>query len=346
MIRVGIVGASGYTGAELVRLLSAHPQVKIAAATSESFAGQALNEVYPALMAAGEIKLARFTDTHWSSTDMEAVFLALPHGEAQAVAPALLGAGLKVIDLSGDFRFAETPVYEQWYHRPHTAKELAPLAVYGLPELFRDQIRNARLVANPGCFVTAAVLALWPLVHEGWVDPSALIVDAKTGVSGAGRTPKPETIFTKISENVVPYKTTGTHQHTPEIEMVLKHAGHDVRVTLTPQLVPARRGILAMAYGRLQAEIEEQELNQLYQRHFGSEPFVRLLTSGWPDLGCTQGTNLCVVRPAVDLRTRTAVVAASLDNLIKGASGQAIQNLNLMFGLDETLGLPGVGSAV
>lgn len=346
MIRVGILGASGYTGAELVRLLAGHPSAKVVAATSETFAGKKLRDVYPGLGPAGDMVLTPLAQTDLSPAAVDAVFLALPHGESQAQAPKFVQAGLKVVDLSGDFRFPDTAVYEKWYQREHAAKEWADQAVYGLPELFRKKILGAQFVSNPGCFVTASVLALYPLVKAGWADARTLIVDAKTGITGAGRKAKTESMFTAVSENVVPYKLAGTHQHTPEMEQALSQAsGREVTITFTPQLVPARRGILTAAYGRLLQPTTTAQLLDLYREQYQDEPFVSVRgpENGWPDLASAVGSNQCVLRAAVDERTGLAVAVSAIDNLIKGASGQAVQNFNLMFDLDETAGLPRAG---
>jgi N-acetyl-gamma-glutamyl-phosphate reductase len=346
MIRIVIAGASGFTGAELARLLHQHPDVSVVAATSETYSGKLLSDVYPALGQAGNLRLTALAETDLTTKTCDAVFLALPHGEAQALVPKLLPAGPKVIDLSGDFRFPDTAVYETWYKRKHTAKELANKAVYGLPEFFRKEIAQAVFVANSGCFATACELALYPLLRAGLANARQLVVDAKTSPSGAGRTPANDNMLTSVSENVVPYKTAGTHQHTPEIEMILSRVtGQDVRLTLTPQLVPARRGILAVAYAPLTQSLDSGQITALYQDTYAHEPFVQVrpVLAPWPTLTCAVGTNLCVISAAVDQRTGLAVVAASLDNLIKGASGQAVQNFNLMFGLDETSGLSQCG---
>ncbi|MEW6516785.1 MAG: N-acetyl-gamma-glutamyl-phosphate reductase [candidate division FCPU426 bacterium] len=345
MIRIAIVGASGYTGAELVRLLSLHPEAKVVAATSDSFAGQKLGDLYPALGAAGDMVLRKLSDADLSPKSADVVFLAVPHGESLKLTPGLVASGAKVIDLSGDFRFHDTSVYEAWYKHPHTAKELAGQAVYGLPELFRDKIRGAKLIANPGCYVTSVVLSLFPLVKTGLVDCQHILVDAKSGVSGAGRKVQYETQFARVSENIIPYKV-GVHQHTPEMEQSLKMAGgREVVITFSPHLVPARRGILSVAYARLLNHSTTAELTRLYQDFYRNEPFVEVRTapSGLPELASAVGTNRCLVSVLADERTQTAIAVASLDNLIKGASGQAIQNLNLLAGLPESLGLTGPG---
>jgi N-acetyl-gamma-glutamyl-phosphate reductase len=349
MLKVAVVGASGYSGAELVRLLANHPEVKVVAATSETFAGKKLREVYPGLGSAGDILLTTLAQTELTPRKVEAVFLALPHGEAQTVAPGLLATGLKVIDLSGDFRFADTAIYEKWYQRKHTAKDWAGKAVYGFPELFRSRLAGAQLVANPGCYVTGAVLALFPLLKAGWAAPDSLIVDAKSGWTGAGRKAQTENMFTQAAENVSPYKMAGIHQHIPEMEQALAQAtGQAVRLTFSPQMVPARRGILTTAYARLLQPRTSETLAALVQETYREEPFLTVLGSGasWPELVAAVGSNQCVVKAAVDANTGLAVVVSAIDNLIKGAAGMAIQNLNLMFGLPETSGLPGAGFAL
>ena len=346
MIKVGIVGASGYTGAELVRLLAQHPEVRVTVATSETFANKKLSEIYPALGPNGELVLCPLTQADLSPKSVDLVFLGLPHGEAMKVAPKVVKSGVKVIDLSGDFRFHDTTQYETWYQHKHTAKEWAANAVYGMPELFRDQIKAASFVSNPGCYVTAAVLAVYPMVRAGAIETNNIIVDAKSGISGAGRKAKPETQFNRISENIIPYKMAGTHQHTPEMEMALSQAtGQDVLITFSPQMIPARRGILVTAYGKLHKPLTSEEVSAVFRKTYENEDFVRVLgqTEPWPDLASVVAGNFCVVKASVDSRTGLVVMAGAIDNLIKGASGQAIQNMNLMLGLDEGLGLPRTG---
>lgn len=349
MLKVAVVGASGFSGAELVRLLLQHPQVTLTAATAETFSGQTLSQVYPAFGSQGDrITLTSLASTELNLDTAQVVFLALPHGEAALLAPKLLAQKIKVIDLSGDFRFPDTQVYTTWYGATHPAPEWARQAVYGLPELNREAIKHARLIANPGCYATAAILALLPLVKAGWVEPGSLLVDAKSGSTGAGRKAKLETQFTSLSENVVPYKLAGVHQHTPEIEQALAQiAGAPVSLLLTPQLVPARRGILALAYAKLSRNrnLTAAELVAHYEQTYASEPCVEVRSEAeaWPDLATAVGTNTCVIKPGVDPRTGWVVVAASLDNLGKGAAGQAVQNLNLMQGWPENSGLPAIG---
>lgn len=346
MIKAAIVGASGYTGAELVRLLAHHPQVTLAAVTSESYAGQPLSSLYPALHQEGDMILSRVADTPLEPEKVDVVFLGLPHGESMKLTPQIAATGVKVIDLSGDFRFRDVRVYEKWYHQEHTAPEAAAEAVYGMPELFRDSIKSARFVANPGCYVSATVLALYPLLRHGLVEAQAIIADAKSGISGAGRKANPGLMFNRISENVIPYKIGGQHQHTPEMEQALSLAtGQEVRLSFTPQMVPAKRGILTMVYGRLKHPATTQEVEQAYIDTYANEPFIRLRLgqATWPELAMAVGSNYCVIKTMVDERNGLVISAAAIDNLIKGASGQAIQNMNLMFDLEETMGLPQEG---
>jgi N-acetyl-gamma-glutamyl-phosphate reductase len=344
--RVAILGASGYTGMELARLLHGHPWVEIIAATSESYAGKTLAEMYPALLAAGEIRLRTLAETKLSLENVDLVFLALPHGESQQAAPKLLDAGLRVIDLSGDFRLKQAGLYDTWYGAGHKAPEYLAHAQYGLPELYRQAIPSARLIANPGCYVTAAVLGCLPLLASQAVDSESLILDAKSGVSGAGRTPKPGSLYAALAEDVVPYKTNGTHQHIPEMEMVLSEAvGKNIRLTFTPQLVPARRGILITIYARLLPGADFAAVSAAFEKQYHHEPFVRVKINQalWPTLAMPVGTNCCLLGVSHDPRTRTVLVTSALDNLIKGAAGQAIQNMNLVFGFEETLALPQTG---
>lgn len=346
MLNVGIVGASGYTGAELVRLLANHPDVEVKAVTSESFAGQKLNELYPALREAGDLILDKLENTSLGPDDLDLVFLGVPHGESMTMTPDIIKTGVKVIDLSGDFRFQDIGVYEKWYKKEHSAKELASKAVYGLPELFRNDIKAAKFVANPGCYVTATVLALYPLIKEGLIETETIVADAKSGISGAGRKATPITAFNRVSENVVPYKVMGLHQHTPEMENALSMAtGKPVKLSFTPQLVPARRGILTSVYGRLVKKISINELEDLYKTTYANETFVSVRTGDetWPDLSAAVGSNSCIIKSTLDERTGMVMAVATIDNLIKGASGQAIQNMNLLCGLAEELGLPKYG---
>jgi N-acetyl-gamma-glutamyl-phosphate reductase len=337
---VGILGASGYAGAELLRLLASHPELRVAWAAGDQAAGQPLVSRYPGLRAA-------YGDLAFCSVDegldkgAEVVFLALPHGRAAAVASrALEGAGL-VVDLSADFRLRDAGAYPVWYGAEHPFPEQLGAWPYGLPELHREELRGASRVAVPGCYPTAALLALAPLVAAGLVAADGIVVDAKSGLSGAGRSLSDGNLFVQANENVVPYKV-GSHRHTPEIEQELSlAAGTQVRVTFTPHLVPATRGILATCYATLAPSAGDEDLAACYAAAYRDEPFVDLLEprAGWPATRAVATTNRAQVAAVADRRTGRAVAAAAIDNLVKGAAGQAVQCANLALGMPETAGL-------
>lgn len=340
MIRVGIAGATGYTGIELVRLLSRHPQAKVVYATSEQYQDQPLTAVYPHL--GGEVAVtAAALDAAELGRQCDVVFTALPHGVPLQIVPALLAAGARVIDLGADFRLRDGAEYAKWYGLEHTAPSELAQAVYGLPELFRDQVRGARLVANPGCYPTAAALAAAPLLQAGLVEPDSLIVDAKSGVSGAGRGLKVGVHFAEVYENFSAYGIAGTHRHTPEIEQTLAAvAGQPLTISFTPHLVPMVRGILVTLYGKLTRSVTTQEVLQVCAEHYDREWFVRIRPEGnIPQTKEVLGSNFCDIGARVDPRTGRVLVVAVIDNLVKGAAGQAVQNMNLQFGLAENTGL-------
>ncbi len=334
-MRVGIYGATGYTGFELIRWLRRHPQAEIVFATSRSYAGQRFCDAFPTT---DELPLVAVTDADSAACDV--VFLCLPHGPTTiSSALEVLAAGARVIDLSNDFRLRDPQTYATWFKHPHTAPELLTEAVYGLPELYREQIAQARLVANPGCYPTSVLLALLPLAAAGLLD-GQVIVDAKSGVSGAGRSLSLKTHFAETNENFAPYNIGHTHRHIAEMEQELAAAGAPVHIIFSPHLLPVNRGILATIYVRLPQDIDPTSVRALYAERYADEPFVRLLPHGQlPTLSHTVHTNQCVigVQPADD--RGNWIVTSSEDNLVKGASGQAIQNMNLMFGLPETTGL-------
>lgn len=338
VVAVSVIGATGYAGAELVRLLSRHPRVRIAQVTSESHRGQRLNEVYPHLAGSGEAVLAGMADAGGGA---DAVFLALPHGLAMTLAPCLLDAGARVIDLGADFRLRDAESYRRWYEHDHADPTLLAEAVYGLPELRRREIPGARLVANPGCYPTTAVLGLAPALQSGWVSLDGIVIDAKSGVSGAGRSPSLTVHFGEVNENLRPYNLAGVHRHTPEIEQELGSvAGRQVVVSFNPHLVPMTRGILCTSYLSLQADRPVEEFAALYREFYAGEPFVHVLEAGCPaEPKYALGSNHCFIGLAVDRRAGRLIVTSALDNLVKGAAGQAVQNLNLLFGMEETAGL-------
>lgn len=343
-LSVGIIGASGYTGGELLRLLAGHPGVRVTAATSRSLAGQPVGEVFPSLGSAYPDLAMAATDSPEAVAGCEAVFLAVPAGVAMSLAPALLASGVKVIDLGADFRFRDPAVYAAWYGEAHRCPELLAEAVYGLPELFRDEIRGARLVGNPGCYPTATALALGPALAGGLADPADLIIDAKSGVSGAGRRAALDYHFPEVAENLRAYKVAG-HRHTPEIEQTVAHlCGEPVALTFTPHLVPMSRGMLVTAYLKLRPGVGGEEVAAVYRARYAEEPFVTFLEGdALPQTKAVAGSNRVDVAVRVDRRTGRLVALAALDNLVKGAAGQAVQNLNLLCGWAETTGLPLAG---
>ncbi len=340
-IRAGVIGATGYTGAELLRLLVSHPQVELHAVTSRTDVGVGVADMFPWLR--GNTELRYVSPDSALISECEVVFFATPNGTAMTQVPDLLRHGARVVDLSADFRLRDAGEWQQWYGMPHTATELLPEAVYGLPELFRDQIRGARLVANPGCYPTAVILGFLPLLTAGLVKSSGLIADAKSGVSGAGRKAELGGLFAEMGESFKAYGVPG-HRHLPEIRQILGGiAAHPVDLTFVPHLVPMVRGIHATLYAELTTEAD---LQSVFETAYASEPFVDVLPPGaHPETRAVRGSNLCriaVHRPGLGARV---VVLSVIDNLVKGAAGQAIQNMNLMFALQETAGLDGIAVA-
>ncbi len=341
MIRVCIYGGSGYTGQELVRLLLSHPGVKIVSITSRRFAGVPVADIYPGLM--GQTDLVYTNDPPEAlAGGCDLVFLALPHGASMEIAPLFLKEGKKVIDLSADFRIRDLAVYESWY-RKHTAAPLIKDAVYGLPELYREDIRGASLLANPGCYPTSVILGLAPALRSRLVDPSSVIADSKSGATGAGREPLISSLYCEVSGAFKAYKVGG-HRHTPEIEQELSRlAGTGMTITFTPHLLPLKRGILSTMYAKLDLDVSLAEALALYRDFYQNEPFVRVCGAGqFPNISSIAGSNFCDIGLTVDKRTNRLIVVSVIDNLIKGASGQAIQNMNIMYGLPEAAGLPRV----
>ena len=339
MLRTAIVGASGYTGGELARLLCNHPAATLTVATSRQYDGSPLSEVYPHLRDRVDI-ICRNLDSTEIIDQADLIFCAVPHKTAMDVVPAFLDAGKKVVDLSADFRLKDVDVYEQWY-QPHSASELLSEAVYGLPEIYREKIRTARLVANPGCYPTSITLALAPLMNSGLIDPARIIIDAKSGTSGAGRAAQVGTLFCEVTDGFRPYKVGGVHRHIPEIEQNLSDlAGSPVLVSFTPHLLPVSRGILSTIYVDLRQMTTLTEITALYDNMYTQEPFVRLLEPGTlPTTQQVRGSNYCDISLSLDERTGRLIIVSAIDNIVKGASGQAVQNMNLMYGFDEDAGL-------
>lgn len=345
-VRVGVIGASGYTGYELLRVLVAHPAVEISVATSEQYAGQQVAEIFPSLARLLDLTLSPLLEEGLEER-CDTVFLALPHKTAMRAAVRFLAAGKRVIDLSADFRLRDAETYEAWYGAAHEARSWLARAVYGLPERYRNAIKGAQLVANPGCYPTSAILPLAPLLSEGLLVPESIIVDALSGVSGAGRKLEAQYLYGEAAESVKAYGVP-RHRHTPEIEQELSAAaGVPVTITFTPHLLPMTRGMLSTIYAQPRLPLSASQFREVLGKAYGEEPFVRLCAAGrLPEARHVRGSNFCDIGVEVDSRTGRLILISALDNLMKGASGQAIQNFNLMHGLAETLALRTPGLAL
>jgi len=336
-IRVAILGASGYTGAELLRLLVRHPGVEIRVLTADRKAGGTIDDVFPQLGGLGLPKLISIADVKWDGIDV--VFCALPHGTTQEVIAAL-PAHLRIVDLSADFRLFDLPTYAKWYGHEHQAPALQKDAVYGLTEFARDAVKQARLVANPGCYPTSAQLPLVPLIEAGAIDADDIVIDAKSGVSGAGRAAKESSLYTEVTEGVHAYGVA-SHRHGPEIEQELsKTAGRPIVVNFTPHLMPMSRGMLSSIYLKLANGATAESVHGILAKRFANEPFVRVLPMGQtPQTRHVRASNLAVLGVVADRVKNRVMVFSALDNLVKGAAGQAVQNMNVQFGLAETTAL-------
>ena len=342
MLNVAIVGASGYTGLELIRILHCHPEVAVTCLTSEQSAGKSISDVFPTLRGRCDIILENLEPVRVAEK-ADIIFTALPHKAAMEVVPTFLKLGKKVIDLSADYRLADAAVYGEWYE-PHLNPANLKKAVYGLPELRRSKIKGAKLIANPGCYPTSIILALAPLLKKGLLDLTSIIADSASGVTGAGRAAKVDSLYCEVNEGYKAYGVGGVHRHTPEIEQELSLlAGHQVTMTFTPHLVPMDRGILSTVYATPHTALTNEFLADLYQTFYDGEPFVRILTNGnLPSTAFVRGSNFCDIAPLVDRRTGRIIIVSAIDNLLKGASGQAVQNMNLRCGFPETMGLEGL----
>jgi len=338
MVKIGIAGASGYTGLELIRLLVGHPGVELTVLTSETFQGQNIAEVFPSLNGIVDLELRPMDNN--IAKDCQVLFLALPHTMAMSKLPDYLQSDCKIIDLSADYRLKDPKAYTDWYSVTHTNPELLEKAVYGLPELHRQAIQSAQLVANPGCYPTSVVLALAPLLKTDWVDLGSIISDSKSGVSGAGRKPSLTSHFAEVNEGISPYGLAD-HRHTPEMEQELSAlAGKSVRLTFSPHLVPMTRGMLSTVYINLNQAITDEKLVEHYRSFYKGENFIRVLNPGkFASSHHVLSSNFCDIGLKVDSRNQRLIITSALDNLIKGASGQAVQNMNIMLGLDEKTGL-------
>ena len=335
-IKTGIIGATGYTGSELVRILHHHPQVEISLITSESKEGLKFSDIHPAFYGIVDTELQPLSAINNYSLDV--VFLALPHGVSMNFIKDYHQAGFKIIDLSGDFRLSSQQVYEQWYGKEHVFPQGFESAVYGLPELFRERIKESRLVANPGCYPTSSILGLYPLLKNKLVNPKNIIVDAKSGTTGAGVKPSTTTHFSNVHDNFKPYGLK-THRHTIEIEETLNSLHQESPIVqFTPHLLPIDRGIIATIYTEPLNNTSEEELKQVYQEAYRNHPFVRVREK-IPSVKDVKGSNYCDVYVTYDERTNRIITVSAIDNLVKGAAGQAVHNLNLMSGFEETAGL-------
>ncbi len=340
--KVGVLGASGYTGSECVRLLLRHPQVEIVLLTADRKAGQEMREVFPQFSPFALPKLLPLDGLDWAALGLDLVFCALPHATTQKVVKALVAKAsrTKVVDLSADFRLADPAAYAHWYGHEHHAPELQKEAVYGLVEVHRDRIRKSRLVANPGCYTTCAQLPLVPLIKAGAIDVDEIVVDAKSGMTGAGRAAKENMLFSEVSEGFHAYGV-GHHRHMAELDQEFSlAAGRHVIVTFTPHLVPMNRGILSTIYVRGIGKRSPQDLHEILSQIYRAEPFVHVLPFGeMPQTRHVRGSNMTFIGIVADRVKGRAIIGSALDNLVKGASGQAVQNMNLMLGFPETMGL-------
>lgn len=337
MIKAGIVGATGYAGAELVRILLAHPQVEIAAISSVSFEGTALSEVYPAYRGLCDMVC---TNQEEVVEKCDVIFAALPHGLSQGLAQQCADHDKVFIDLGADFRLEDEDTYKEWYGGTFDNKELHAQAVYGMPEFFREEIRGKKLIANPGCYTTAVPMALAPAVVNGLVSVQGIIADCKSGTTGCGRKPSQKTHYPELNESFSAYKVAN-HRHCPEMEQTLtKLSGQKASVTFVPHLLPINRGILATCYARLHEGVTEAQIREVYENFYKEEFFVRVLPKGMvADVKTVQFSNFVDVSIHVDEKAGLLVAISAIDNMVKGAAGQAVQNMNLVFGLDETMGL-------
>jgi len=341
MLRVAIIGASGYTGVELSRILCNHPELQLTAATSRQYAGKPLAEVFPNLLGKTDLICENLSiDELCERADL--FFAAVPHKTAMDLVPQLLQEGKKVVDLSADYRLRDVATYEEWYQE-HSSPEFIKEAAYGLPELYREEIKKARLVANPGCYPTSVILGLAPLLQAGHIDPASIIVDSKSGTTGAGRAANVGTLFCEVHDGFKAYKVGGTHRHLPEIEQELSVLNKDsVTISFTPHLLPIARGILSTSYANLTSDISAEDVRKLYTDMYDTEPFVRLVPEGtFPATQYVRGSNFCDIGFAIDTRANRIIVVTAIDNIVKGAAGQAVHNMNLMCGIEETSGLTG-----
>lgn len=338
MIKVGVIGSTGYAGQQLVWYLLKHPETEIVFLSSHNHTGIPFTDTYPNYQNFMQDICIDIQEAESRLSEIDALFIALPHGKSFGLAKKCLDMGVKLIDLGADFRLKDPAAYKQWYGLDHEATDLLAEAVYGLPELHRSAIKQASLIANPGCYCTASILAMAPLMKEQLIHPESIIIDAKSGVSGAGRAANIATLFTECNDSLKAYGVT-THRHTPEIEQELGFVlGQGINLSFTPHLIPMNRGILATCYGKLEKNVTQEALYDLYKTFYKGEYFIRVIDN-LPETRYVKGSNLCDIGLRIDKRTNQVIVLSAIDNLIKGASGQAVQNMNLLFGLEESTGL-------
>lgn len=337
-VKVSILGATGYTGSELLRLLAGHPEAEVIHVTSESHRGEKIQEFFPQLRGFYDLTLESLDDLPRIGAESDFIFIGMPAGHAMEIGKALRDLPVRIIDLGADYRFHDTSVYEAWYHQAHTDPEAD--RAYGLAELYRDDIRQAKIIGNAGCFTTASILALAPLAERHLIRMDSIICDAASGVSGAGRSPKIGNHFPELYDNFKAYNVAH-HRHTPEIEQALSDlSGEAVTLNFTPHLVPMARGILSTCYAELRAGATAEDVDAAFEARYGGEPFIRLLGRGaYPETKYVRGSNFCDLGWHIDERTGRVIVLSAIDNLVKGAAGQAVQNFNIACGFDETEGL-------
>jgi N-acetyl-gamma-glutamyl-phosphate reductase len=339
MLKIAICGGSGYTGGELLRILSNHPAVTVTAVTSERSAGKSVTDLFPNLY-----KYSNLIYEPMKVSDLlhkaDLFFVALPHGESQEAVDFFFRNGKKVVDLSADYRIKDAKTYQEWYKVSHKFTKTLKKAVYGLPEFYRKKISKTNIVANPGCYPTGAILGLYPAIKNSLIDVSSIVIDATSGTSGAGRKSEIAFSYCEVNEGFKAYSVT-THRHTPEIEQELSViAGKDIKINFTPHIAPFDRGILTTIYCRLIKKNETKKIIELYKKIYANEPFIKVLEEGiFPNVKNVRGTNLCEIGLIINKRTDTLIVVTAIDNLVKGASGQAVHNMNIMMGFDEKTAL-------
>jgi N-acetyl-gamma-glutamyl-phosphate reductase len=336
--RVGIIGATGYTGVELLRLLLLHPEVEVTALTSQKYAGVPIEQVFPSLTGRLQIKCEELTIDHISQK-VDFIFTAVPHKTAMETVPLFYQKGKRVVDLSADFRIKDPEVYERWYQK-HTAPALLPESAYGLPELHREEIKNAKIVGNPGCYPTGALIGLIPFIKNGMISYENIVIDSKSGVSGAGRDVVLGSLFSEVNEGVKAYKVFD-HRHLPEIEQELSQlAQKKIAVTFVPHLIPMDRGILTTIYVNFTQKVKTEDVLKIFNEYYEKEPFIRIYPKGKiPNTKDVRGSNYCDIGVVVKELDGRGVIVTAIDNLVKGASGEAVQNMNIMLGYPETMGL-------